>query len=167
MQMLCENMCRKFVRKIKNMGQSLNRHYVHLVFTTKLRKEFIKDPVETALHKFMTGIIKSHEYKPIIINSVPDHVHILFQFKSRVDIALLVQELKTSSSKWMKTKGVYNFSWQKGYASFSVSPHLVSLAENYIKKQKDHHKKIDVKAELENFFKNYNIEEYDANFYWD
>jgi hypothetical protein len=56
-------------------------------------------------------------------------------------IANLISKIKTSSSKWIKTKGLTNFYWQKGYGAFSVNPTEIGIVENYILNQAEHHKK--------------------------
>jgi len=41
-----------------------------------------------------------------------------------VALMKLMEELKSHSSKWMKTEGAAyaSFSWQNGYGAFSVNP---------------------------------------------
>jgi len=43
-------------------------------------------------------------------------------------IAKLVEDIKKSSSKWVKTKGTNynNFYWQDGYSVFSVKPNQIN-----------------------------------------
>ena len=53
---------------------------------------------------------------------------------------LVMEHLKTSSSKWLKTQGVRTFSWQRGYGAFSVSQSNVASVVSYIEKQEEHHR---------------------------
>ena len=73
------------------MGQSLSQMYIHLVFGTKVRKPFINPACEDRLHAYMDGILKNMESPAIIINSVPDHIHILFRLSKNYALAKVVE----------------------------------------------------------------------------
>jgi putative transposase len=77
--------------------------------------------------------------------------------------------VKKSSSKWFKEQeGVdYEFKWQIGYGAFSVSSSKVDVVKNYIKKQKVHHSTRTYKDEIEEFIREYDVIEYDENYFWD
>lgn len=83
-------------------------------------------------------------------------------------IAMVLEEIKKSSSKWIKTKGKKwdKFAWQDGYGIFSVSQSLVKKTEEYIKNQEEHHKKISFQDELRQFLESYNVD-YDEKYLWD
>jgi len=76
------------------MGQSLSQLYVHLTFGTKYRKALIKPIWEKQLHAYLAGILKNYESPAIIINSVPDHIHILFRLSKNYALAKVVEEVK-------------------------------------------------------------------------
>ena len=80
----------------------------------------------------------------------------------------LLEELKKSSSKWIKTKGdnYSDFYWQDGYGIFSVNPSEIEIVVQYIKNQKEHHKKISFEDELRAFLKKYKVD-YDEKYIWD
>ena len=151
------------------MSQSLSQLYVHLVFGTKKRLPLIKEDVEAQLHSYMAGILKNLESTAIIINSVPDHVHILFRLSKNYALAKVVEEVKKQSSKWIKDKGIHyqKFSWQIGYGAFSVSSSGVENVKNYIKNQKSHHHIRSFQEEVEEFIKQYDVIEYDAKYFWE
>ena len=104
------------------MPQSLSSILIHLVFSTKNREPFITPAIEAELHPYMATILRDHDSPSLIIDGTADHIHALFALSRKVTIADLVEELKTSSSKWIKTKGrvFRNFHWQRGYGAFSV-----------------------------------------------
>jgi hypothetical protein len=56
-------------------------------------------------------------------------------------ISTLIEEIKTSSSKWMKTKGdrYADFAWQNGYGAFSVGQSQLPDLKHYIANQREHH----------------------------
>ena len=84
------------------MGQSLSQLYIHLTYGTKNRFPFIKPECEERLHGYMAGILKHYESPAILINSVSDHVHILFRLSKNYALAKVVEEVKKQSSKWVK-----------------------------------------------------------------
>ena len=55
-----------------------------------------------------------------------------------------VEEVKTESSKWIKTKGVEfsNFYWQKGFGAFSIGQSQVEDVKRYIRSQKERHRRV-------------------------
>ena len=80
----------------------------------------------------------------------------------------LIEEVKTHSSKWIKTKGDKwkNFYWQHGYGAFSVNPTGIEVVKNYIINQRVHHEKRTFQDEYIAFLKKYNVE-YDERYVWD
>lgn len=151
------------------MGQSLSQMYIHLVFGTKGRYPFIKEASEERLHAYMAGILKNMESPAIIINSVPDHAHILFRLSKNYALAKVVEQVKKESSKLMKeiVNGDKNFTWQIGYGAFSVSSSALETVIRYIERQKQHHQVQTFQEEIEEYVKHYDIIEYDPKYFWD
>lgn len=85
------------------MGQSLSQLYVHLTFGIKGRMPWITSALEKRVHAYMAGTLQEYESPALIINSVPDHVHILFRLSKNYALARIVEEVKKQSSKWIKT----------------------------------------------------------------
>jgi len=81
-------------------------------------------------------------------------------------VAKLVEDLKTSSSKWLKTQNLAGFAWQAGYAAFSVGPHDLPALRQYIEKQEEHHRKFTFQDELRVLLKKYGVE-HDERYMWD
>src|SRR5882672_9992839 len=105
------------------MPQSLSSVLVHLVFSTRSREPWIRGSVESELHAYGTTVLKNAGCPTLALNGTADHVHALFNLSRVKSIAEIVEELKTSTSKWIKTKGpeFHEFHWQAGYGAFSVS----------------------------------------------
>ena len=150
------------------MPQSLAKVYLHSVFSTKHRQPLITSAVEDPLYAYMGGVIKNLGSAPLIINGVSDHIHILSTLPRTTTIAKYLEEVKKSSSKWIKTKGseFKNFAWQSGYATFSVGQSEIETISEYIRKQKEHHKKLTFKEEVIRFLEEYGIE-YNEEYLWD
>lgn len=150
------------------MGQSLIKNYIHIVFSTKHREHLINPPHEHELHNYLGGICKNAECQPIIIGGYTDHIHILCMLSKKIALMKLVEEVKSHSSKWYKTKdtSLKNFYWQDGYGAFSVNPAEVDVVSQYIANQKEHHSKKTFQDEYRAFLKKYHVE-YDERYVWD
>lgn len=149
------------------MSQSLSRLYVHMVFHVKNNKIKIRQQEEQELYAYMGAILKDNESIPIIINGVPDHVHILCIMSKNIALSKLLEEAKNHSSRWIKTKHLHyeNFRWQGGYGAFSVSPEDAETKKRYIQNQKEHHKKVSFKDEYLGLLDEYGIA-YHEKYLW-
>jgi len=150
------------------MAQSLTQLYVHLIFHTKNKYSLIHQNDAGKLHAYMATIIKDNKSIPILINSVPDHVHILCILSRTIALSKLVQEVKQQSSRWLKTLNNHytHFEWQGGYGGFSISPSLFEKTFNYIQNQEEHHRKRSFREEYILFLKEYKIE-YNDKYIWE
>jgi REP element-mobilizing transposase RayT len=150
------------------MGQSLVKNYLHIVFSTKYRQNLILPPVEEELHNYLGGTCKKLECPPLIVGGYTDHIHILCMLSKKIALMKLVEEIKSSSSKWAKSKApeYANFYWQDGYGAFSVNPGHVERVISYIKNQKEHHRKKTFQDEYRKILHQYNVE-YDERYVWD
>jgi REP element-mobilizing transposase RayT len=150
------------------MPQSLAKILVHVIFSTKHRQPLIKPEIEIELFKYMASICREYESPALIINGNADHVHILIFLSRKMALSELLEKVKKSSSKWIKTKGTFykNFYWQNGYGAFSIGQSGVEAVKEYIAKQKEHHRGKTFQEEYRAFLKKYQIE-YDERYVWD
>ena len=149
------------------MPQYLSNVLVHLVFSTKNREPLINATIRPRLHAYIVGILNQIKCPSIRTGGVEDHVHILFPMGRTSSVAEIVEELKKSSSKWMKDTGeVPEFSWQAGYGAFSIGESQVETVVAYIDNQEKHHSKITFQDEYRKFLKRYKIP-YDEKYVWD
>ena len=150
------------------MPQSLARLHIHLVFSTKNREPVLHDAVRDSLHRYMATVLQNFGCPPVLINSVPDHVHILFELGRTVAVSAAVEEVKKISSKWIKTQGdeFGRFAWQAGYGAFAVSESNVAAVREYIAGQQEHHRKKSFQEEYRAFLKRHNVA-FDERYVWD
>lgn len=148
------------------MPQSLAKVNVHIVFTTKYGQQLINDEVRDELHSYVVEVLSNLGSYTYEIYANPDHIHILCTLPRTITMADIVSKIKTTSSKWLKNKGVPAFYWQDGYGIFSVSSSKVETVKKYIKNQPQHHKEVDCKDEFRLFLKENGIE-YDERYVWD
>ena len=86
----------------------------------------------------------------------------------KVALMKLVEEIKSHSSKWIKSKGYEyrNLYWQDGYGAFSVKPSEIDTVIAYIANQHEHHRKKTFQEEYRMYLKKYNVE-YNERYVWD
>ena len=150
------------------MSQSLAQNLLHLIFSTKHRESIITDTVRPHLHAYMAGILKDLDCPAIKINSVADHVHILFTLDKDRALSQVVMALKRGSSKWIKTEGpaFRQFHCQSGYGGFSIGQSALEEVKAYILDQREHHRKKTFQEEFRAFLRRYEVA-YDERYAWD
>ncbi len=150
------------------MGQSLVKNYIHIVFSTKYRAPLIHPPYDAELYSYLGGTCNILGSPVLITGGYVNHVHILCMLSKKMALMKLVEELKSHSSKWMKTKdeSLHNFYWQDGYGAFSVNPAEVDVVIRYIANQEKHHRKKSFQDEYRFYLKKYGVA-YDECYVWD
>jgi len=150
------------------MAQSLSSLLTHLVFSTKNREAWLTGEVAAEIHPYLTGVLNRVDCPPIQIGGIADHVHLFFRLARTRTIAEVVETVKTSSSKWIKTKGARfsAFHWQSGYGAFSVSQSDSDAVVAYIRNQAEHHKRVTFQEEYRLFLERYRIP-CDERYVWD
>ena len=58
------------------MSQSLADVVLHIVFTTKGRKQWLQPPIEEELYSYITAICKNLNCPLVQINGTTDHIHV-------------------------------------------------------------------------------------------
>lgn len=150
------------------MGQSLVKNYIHIVFSTKYRTHLIDEEIDSELYRYIGGICNNLECQIIIVGGHTDHVHVLCLLSKKITLVKLVAEIKSHSSKWIKTKGrkYQDFYWQNGYGAFSVNPADLDVVSHYIANQKAHHCRQTFQNEYRTFLEKNEIE-FDERYVWD
>jgi putative transposase len=159
------------------MPQSLSAVYLHVVFSTKERRAFFHDDtLRSSLHSYLGGVSKKLECAPLRMGGVEDHVHILARLGRCTTQADWIKEMKRASSLWVKDQPdalagggappLSEFSWQGGYACFSVSVSNLEAVERYIIQQKEHHQKMTFQDELRCMLQKHG-EAWDERYLWD
>jgi len=151
------------------MPQSLSSVYLHLVFSTKDRRPFLRDEsIRGEMHSFLGGISRKLDCPPILVGGVEDHVHLFARHGRTITQADWVKELKRGSSIWMKERDtdLPDFAWQSGYGVFSVSTSNVDAVTEYIARQEEHHRKSTFQDEFRAMLRKHQIE-WDERYVWD
>jgi REP element-mobilizing transposase RayT len=150
------------------MAQSLSSILIHLVFSTKDRQPVITTDIDAKLHAYMAGTFHECKCPSLLVGGTFDHIHALFSLHRTWSTSDVVEEVKKSSSKWIKTQGPQwkYFHWQAGYGAFSIGQSGVEQVKKYIANQKQHHHRVTFQNEFRGLLKKYQME-YDERYVWD
>ena len=142
------------------MANTYTQLYFHIVFAVKGRQNHISKKWKDELYKYITGIVTNRNQKMMIINGMPDHIHILVGTKPNCNLSDLVRDIKANASKWINEKKFINgkFEWQTGFGAFTIGQSQIPKILNYIKAQEEHHKKKSFKEEYIDFLNAYQID---------
>ena len=150
------------------MPQSLSNILLHIVFSTKNRESLIPSDVEPELYAYIAAIHENMTCPLLKIGGTEDHLHILCRLERVVTVSKLLEEVKRSSSKWIKGRDerLTGFAWQAGYGAFSIGMSNVGALENYIAGQKAHHQKVSFEDEYRALLQKYRVQ-WDEDYVWD
>ena len=142
------------------MPQSLSLVVIHIIFSTKDRYPFFKTPTKSAVHAYLATVARNAGCECYRVGGIADHVHLAIRLSRTLAIADLVEELKTASSKWLKNQAedLRGFSWQRGYACFSVGPADLDSLCAYIDQQEEHHRTRTFQEEFRMFLNKYGVD---------
>ena len=150
------------------MPQSLSLVVIHVIFSTKERRPLLDPKTRPKLYAYLATVARNADCECYRVGGVADHVYLAVRLSRTLTIARLVENLKTSSSKWLKSESsdLTDFSWQRGYGCFSVGPTDLDHLCAYIDNQPKHHRTHTFQDELRMFLKKYGLEYNDA-YVWD
>ena len=150
------------------MAQSLSNVLLHLVFSTKNRHPWIDVEIDEELFKYTAGICRELGCPSHKIGAYDDHIHIACSLSRTIAISKLVEEIKTGSSKWIKTQGdrYGGFAWQNGYGAFSIGQSQLNDLRRYIGNQREHHRNRSFQDEFRELLTRYGVE-HDERYVWD
>jgi REP element-mobilizing transposase RayT len=141
------------------MPHSYTRNVIHLVFSTKYRRPLITDEIRGELHAYIIGILRRLDSPSLRTNTATDHSHICFLLSKTQALDYVVEEVKRSTSKWIKRKGdtFADFYWQLGYAAFSVGEAELERVLAYIDRQQEHHRQVSFQDEIRTLFREHGV----------
>ena len=127
----------------------------------------ITQEVEPELYAYMAGTAKNLDSPCLAVGGTNNHVHLLISQSKNIALSHLMEEIKKSSSKWIKAKGLglRSFGWQDGYGAFTIGQSQVAALRRYIAGQKERHKKQSFEEELVRLLNKYGVQ-YDERYIW-
>jgi len=150
------------------MADTYTKIYVHVIFTVQGRQNLISRQHKDELYKYITGIIQNKKQKVIIINGMPDHIHILIGIKPDIALSDLIRDVKANASSFINEKRwiMGKFNWQEGFGAFSYSHSQLDSVANYIRNQEKHHSRKTFREEYLELLKKFDVD-YDPKYMFD
>ena len=147
------------------MAGTFSQIYIQVVFAVNGRTNLLQKPWRDEVFKYMSGIVKGKNQKPIIVNGVANHVHLFVGLKPSMSLSDLIRDVKNNSTNFINEQNFVRgkFSWQEGFGSFSYSHSQIEQVYQYILKQEEHHHKMTFKEEYLDFLKKFEVE-YDEKY---
>ena len=142
------------------MSQSFTNLLYHIIFSTKDRRPLITIEHQPRLYEYVGGVIHGVGGIALGINGTDDHLHVAAKLRPDRALSDVLRELKANASGWMHDvfPKLADFSWQRGYAAFTVSQSNLKQVQRYIARQKEHHVRVSFRHEFINFLKANRIE---------
>ena len=143
---------------------TFTQYFSHVVFSPKLKSPIQDVRLQNRLFMFVSGILKTLGHKPLAVNGMYDHIHILYSMKPSISVSDTVKEVKRVSSSFLKEEGLLrNFAWQSGYGGFSYNRSQIDDVIKYIQGQREHHKIKTFREEYIEFLEKFEVE-YDPKY---
>ena len=137
------------MKKNNNNTYYLNRHscfllQYHLVLVTKYRKPIINNDLEKFLINYTNTYFSERDFHLLEINTNIDHIHILFECGTNVNLSQFINAFKSASSRNIRKnfqQQLNKYYWKPYFLSHSyfictVSERNTKIVEEYIKNQK-------------------------------
>ena len=147
------------------MAGTFTQIYIQGVFAVQGRHNLIGKSWSEELYKYIAGIIQAKKQKSIIVNGMPDHIHIFFGLRPSMAVSDLLRDVKNNSTNFINKRRFVRgkFSWQEGFGAFSYSNSQVKGIYDYILNQEEHHMKKTFKEEYMELLNKFEIE-YDEKY---
>ena len=125
------------------MANTYTEIHLQLIFAVQNRESLIKSSWKDRLYQYITGIVQNNTHKMLIVNGMPDHLHLVIGMRPVQSISDLLQNIKKDSSKWINQNrlALGKFQWQDGYGAFSYKKSDLPVLINYVENQEKHHYK--------------------------
>ena len=150
------------------MPQSLSKVILHIIFSTKDREPWLDSDVRPRMHASLATICRDLGADLAHVGGVADHVHIITTLPRTLSQAELIEQIKKTSSKWIKTlDGRFRgFFWQRGYGAFSMSPSQLDALLQYVNNQQKHHLTRTFQEEYRDLLGKHGVD-FDERYIWD
>ena len=150
------------------MAGTFSQLYIQVVFAVRSRENLIRKEWKDDLMKYIAGVIRNKDQKPIIVNGMQDHIHAFIEVRPSMAISDLVRDIKNNSTNFVNERKFVprKFSWQEGYGAFSYAHSQIDTVYKYILNQEQHHQRKTFREEYIGFLKKFEIQ-YDEKYLFD
>jgi REP-associated tyrosine transposase len=150
------------------MPQSLSKVILHVVFSTKSREPWLDREMRPRMCAYLSTICRDLGAELVRVGGVVDHVHIVTTLPRTISQAQMIERIKKTSSKWIKSLDprYRGFFWQRGYGAFSVSSSQLAAVLEYVDAQQQHHRTRTFQEEYRDLLRRHGVD-FDERYVWD
>ena len=129
---------------------------MHLVWSTKNRLPFLQKPFRNDAFYDISVISNELRGNVLEVGGIEDHMHLMVDIPKNKALSDFIREVKSKSTHRIQSSypDCKDFSWQSGYAGFSVSVLGIEGVRQYIQNQEEHHRKVCPNEEMKKFLQN-------------
>ena len=123
------------------MSNTYTQMHFQFVFAVQNRISLIQPAWKDKLYGYMSGIIQGQKHKLMIINGMPDHLHLVVGMRPTQSVSDLLKSIKKQSTDWINNNKLIHgqFNWQEGYGAFTYRKSDLPGLIDYVKNQERHH----------------------------
>ena len=121
---------------------SVSKLAVHLVFTTKYRRKLFTGEMIEQLRKAFQSACEKLECELLEMDGERDHVHLLIAYPPKLAISVIVNNLKSVSSRMLRLQNPCltrqsrsTALWSRSYFACSAGGATIETLKNYVDSQ--------------------------------
>lgn len=115
----------------------------HIVWVTKYRKPVFVGSIESDVKRYLSKTLDSLDMKPIAMEIMPDHIHLLVDCKPQLRLSDAIKILNGNIARWLffvhpeiKKQLWGGHLWNPSYFVVTVSDRSLDQVTRYINSQK-------------------------------
>lgn len=121
---------------------SVSKLVVHLIFTTKYRRKLFDGRMIEQLHDAFSSAAGKLECEIIEMDGEPDHVHLLVAYPPKLAVSVMVNNLKSVSSRMLRQQNTHlrmqsktGLLWSSSYFVWSTGGATIETLRAYVQSQ--------------------------------
>lgn len=122
---------------------SVSKLAVHLIFTTKYRRRLLDGAIIEQIREAFKSAAESLEVEILEMDGEADHVHVLVAYPPKLAISVLVNNLKSTSSRSVRILNTHlrkqsntGVLWSRSYFACSAGGATIETLKAYVQSQK-------------------------------
>jgi len=122
---------------------SVTRLVAHLIFTTKYRRKVFDGDMIGQLREAFDSACEKLDCRIIEFDGEEDHVHLLIEYPPKLSISVLVNNLKSTSSRRIRFLNTHiprlsksAALWSRSYFACSAGGATIEMLKAYVNEQK-------------------------------
>ncbi len=126
------------------MESAIHDVHIHLVFASR-RAMPVDNPADRqTLDAFISELLTGKGLEIHASCFMKDHLHLCIRLNEHTVLQELVRDTKSRFSRYMNShwKSMPRFSWQSGFAAFSISPNRISEVREFFSHQDVYHRSV-------------------------